>query len=30
MGGGSFTGVAMHDGTIFVQTFSKDKCVVFT
>jgi DNA-binding beta-propeller fold protein YncE len=29
MRGGSFTGVAMHGGTIFAQTLD-DKCVVFT
>ncbi len=29
MGGGSFTGVAMHDGTIFAQTCDDDKCVEF-
>jgi hypothetical protein len=30
MGGGWFTGVAMHGGTIFAQTYNNDKCVVFT
>jgi DNA-binding beta-propeller fold protein YncE len=30
MGGGWFTGVAMHGGTIFAQTYDNDKCVVFT
>jgi DNA-binding beta-propeller fold protein YncE len=30
MGDGYFTGVAMHGGTIFAQTWSNDKCVVFT
>jgi DNA-binding beta-propeller fold protein YncE len=30
MGDGSFSGVAMHDGTIFAQTYSDGKCVVFT
>ncbi len=30
MGGGWFTGVAMHGGTIFAQTCNNDKCVVFT
>jgi DNA-binding beta-propeller fold protein YncE len=30
MGGGDFSGVAMHGGTIFAQTFNNDKCVVFT
>ena len=29
MGGGSFTGVAMHDGIIFAQTCDDDKCVEF-
>jgi DNA-binding beta-propeller fold protein YncE len=29
MGGGSFTGVAMRDGTIFAQTCDDDKCVEF-
>jgi DNA-binding beta-propeller fold protein YncE len=27
---GDFTGVAMHGGTVFAQTFNEDKCVVFT
>ncbi len=30
MRGGDFMGVAMHGGTIFAQTYSDDKCVVFT
>jgi DNA-binding beta-propeller fold protein YncE len=30
MRGGAFTGVAMHGGTIFAQTYSEDKCVVVT
>jgi hypothetical protein len=30
MGRGAFSGVAMHGGTIFAQTFNDDKCVVFT
>jgi DNA-binding beta-propeller fold protein YncE len=30
MRGGDFTGVAMHGGTIFAQTYGNDKCVVFT
>jgi DNA-binding beta-propeller fold protein YncE len=29
MGRDTFTGVAMHGGTIFAQTFNEDKCVVF-
>jgi DNA-binding beta-propeller fold protein YncE len=30
MGGGRFTGVAIHGGAIFAQTVIHDKCVVFT
>jgi DNA-binding beta-propeller fold protein YncE len=30
MVGGAFTGVAMHGGTIFAQTYREKKCVVFT
>jgi tripartite motif-containing protein 2/3 len=30
MRGGNFTGIAMHGGTIFAQTYDDDKCVVFT
>jgi DNA-binding beta-propeller fold protein YncE len=30
MGGVGFTGVAVHGGTIFAQTFRENKCVVFT
>jgi hypothetical protein len=31
MGGGTFTGVAIHGGTIFAQTYSDDdKCEMFT
>jgi tripartite motif-containing protein 71 len=30
MGDGTFTGVAMHGGTIFAQTLYHYKCVVFT
>jgi DNA-binding beta-propeller fold protein YncE len=30
MGHGGFTGVAIHGGTIFAQTWNKDKCVLFT
>jgi DNA-binding beta-propeller fold protein YncE len=30
MGDGSFSGVTMHGGTIFAQTYGDDKCVVFT
>jgi hypothetical protein len=30
MVGGAFTGVAIHGGTVFAQTYSGDKCVVFT
>jgi hypothetical protein len=30
MGGGYFSGVAMHGATIFAQTYNEDKSVVFT
>jgi DNA-binding beta-propeller fold protein YncE len=30
IGGGNFSGVAMHGVTIFAQTYDNDKCVVFT
>ncbi len=30
MGDGTFSGVAMHGGTIFAQTYDNDECVVFT
>jgi hypothetical protein len=30
MGGGTFSGVAMHGGTVFAQTYGNRKCVVFT
>jgi DNA-binding beta-propeller fold protein YncE len=29
MGGGVFTGVALHDGTIFAQHYGEEKCVLF-
>jgi DNA-binding beta-propeller fold protein YncE len=30
MGDGGFSGVAMHDGTVFAQDFVGEKCVLFT
>ncbi len=30
MGGAGLSGVAMHGGTIFAQTYGEDKCVMFT